>query len=286
MISDLPKELSTYYSNQYIDREKVSSFWEYTLLKIYSTAIKKGSGEDFLQWDIINSTIHLPNRIEVDYWYDALTRSPLWNCVFRYAIEDTDIGKPIRFSDNCKATPTSIQNAFHLLNIGEFNIHLCEYDVIIEIGAGYGSFYRMLRRIGYKKEYIIFDLCPMIILQKSYLESVSELENVDYLEKLFFCNKEDDLKEKMAVCSGRILVVGLWSLSEMPIDYREVLLKNISDTQNVDYFFAYQKEFQEYNNQKFFEEHFDKNRYLLLRREILHHDNNYYMIIKEKDDES
>ena len=281
MLSDLAKELSIYYSNSSIDRGKISSFWEYSLRKIYATAIKNNSGENFLQWDIINSTIHLPNREEVNSWYELLRKSPLWEGLFKRAIEDSAIGCPIRFNDDHRATPTSVQNAFHVLNMREFNIDICEYDVIIEIGAGYGSFYRMLRRIGYNKKYFIFDLQPMIILQKSYLESVSKAENINYLENLYFCKDEDSIKEKLDALSRRILVIGLWSLSEMPLKYREVVLKNTSHVKKVDFFIAYQDKFQEYDNHKFFKNYSNKRRYITLCKEIPYHDNNYYMIMKE-----
>ena len=286
MLSDLEKELSSYYSMNSIDCGIVSSFWDYSLRKIYATAIKNHSGENFLQWDIINSTIHLPNREEVNGWYELLRKSSLWESLFKDTIEDSDVGCPIKFADNCKASPTSVQNAFHILTMKNYYIDIYEYDAIIELGAGYGSLYRMLRRMKFNKKYIIFDLQPMIILQRSYLESVSEEENVDYFENLYFCTDENMLNEKIATINKRILVIGLWSLSEMPLKYRKVVLKNISNKQKVDFFIAYQDEFLEYDNAAFFNNFFDNKRYVTLCNEIPYHDNNYYMLLREIDDES
>ena len=72
----------------------------------------------------------------------------------------------------------------------------------------------------------------------------------------------------------------------MPLKYREVVLENISNTQNADYFIAYQNIFQEYDNQKFFKKLSNQRRCIMQCNDIPYHDDNYYMLMKEIDDES
>ena len=42
-------------------------------------------------------------------------------------------------------------------------------DVIVEFGGGYGSMCRLVRKLGFKGRYVIFDLRPILALQKYYL---------------------------------------------------------------------------------------------------------------------
>lgn len=235
-MKNLKEELLDYYSKYGIDRKKVSDFWEYALLKIYATAIQKETDENFLQWDIISSTIHLPNRIEVDAWYELLKTSAWWHNYLKIIIEDCNVGNPIRFRHDKRATPTSIQNAFHIMNMKLAKIDVNEYDVVIEIGAGYGSLCRMIKRCGYINSYIIFDLEPMNILQKIYLMNASEIENTDYLDNLLIWNDENKFKYLINETNKRILVMGLWSLSEMPLIYREELLNYFVNREGIDFF--------------------------------------------------
>jgi hypothetical protein len=50
---------------------------------------------------------------------------------------------------------------------------------IAEIGGGVGQFYAVLRALGYKGKYYIFDLAEVIEFQRKYLDRVTELTGLD-----------------------------------------------------------------------------------------------------------
>ena len=89
-----------------------------------------------------------------------------------------------------------------------------DFNTIVEIGGGYGNWYRLNRKIMKFKKWYIIDLPFVLDLQKWYLKN--EVNKIDRLR--FISSYETDFIQSNLVNKQNIdLVIGTHSLSEMSI---------------------------------------------------------------------
>lgn len=124
---------------------------------------------------------------------------------------------------------------------------LSRFANIIEFGGGYGNLSTIFRDLGFKGDYIIYDLPEFSALQKFYLKGngyLSAFPNTYFLQ--------DPEKVRTSVSNfdpDKTLFVAHWSLSESPLEVRENILSKLKSK---NYFICYQADFDGLDNKQYF----------------------------------
>jgi hypothetical protein len=119
------------------------------------------------------------------------------------------------FSDY-PTTMNRIQALSHLLTMGIMPEDLEKMDTIVELGAGIGDLADIVYKLGFKGKYIIYDFPEVGRIQKWYHDQLGHT-NVVHTDNL------DDLVDAD-------LMIATWSLTEMPLDLRDEVVKRIKNT--------------------------------------------------------
>ncbi len=211
-----------------------TSSWENNR-KVLCNLILNYDINNFLNWGVIQKTMFF-EAPEVEYKKVA-TNEKLIN-----SIKESKIGNPKPYFLNKETSGNLIHHAYSLSYFLDVST-LDSINRVIELGGGYGSMCRLFRNMQYKGEYIIFDLPEFCALQEFYIGSI----NKDYLNNTVFTSDVDYFKN---IKQGKgILLIATWSLSEMPLHLRDLLLKYI----NFDYcLIAFQSNFEDIDNIKYF----------------------------------
>jgi hypothetical protein len=139
------------------------------------------------------------------------------------ALQENWIGIPqqyqnvLRVSSDFDTSMQRVQNMAHLLICNFKPEDLSSYNSIVEIGAGYGDMCSLVHSLGFKGKYTIVDIPEVWPIQQFYL-------NKQGIEPHF--SFEDDN------VSHADLVIATWSLSETPIEYRDLLVPKIYNSKN------------------------------------------------------
>ncbi|MCM2282149.1 MAG: putative sugar O-methyltransferase [Bdellovibrionaceae bacterium] len=235
-------------------REKASSAaqdeWNSNLVKLRQYVQSKDV-RDFLNWDVIQQTMfHHPADTEYDYLQKSQFPKSL-------LIEDR-IGNPTPYYRDTSTSGNLVHTAYNLEMLVQRLPHrdLNAFDMIIEFGGGYGSMCRLTRKYGFKNKYVIFDLPDFNCIQKFFLSSALPAARIaqvpDQLQDspTLLTSELQTVSQARQRATGKVLVLATWSLSECPEQLREEFLK----ATNPDAFFiAFQKNFGEVDNMRFFE---------------------------------
>ena len=106
---------------------------------------------------------------------------------------------------------------------------------IIEFGGGYGGMCRLIRKMGFKGKYILYDLPELNLLQEYYLIKENCMENTVITNNFSIFNDKYDL------------LIATWSLSEIPLSIREKVAQSAKN-----FIMASQFEFAGIDNIKYF----------------------------------
>ncbi len=183
---------------------------------------------------------------------------------YRKAIIEDPTGNP----PACRFHPESSGNIIHhAYSLEQLLRHtkigfLNDIKNMYEFGGGYGSFIRLMRKMGYTGRVYSYDLPLFSELQKYFLGCLNLDHNISFINKI----------EKTEVD----LFVALWSISETPMKVRQEIFRNIKFKYCI---IAYQPHFEGINNADYFEgfqdrdlgikwhsyeiEHLKPNRYLI-----------------------
>ena len=135
-----------------------------------------------------------------------------------------------------------IHHSYHLLRFAEVTgVEVSAFNQVVEIGGGYGSMCRLISRLfGPDFEAVIFDLPEFSVLQRYFLRMVGvRARTVSNLRDIPAQNSQ----------TSRLLLA-TWSLSEMSIADRLPVLDAVGPCNG--YLIAFQSEFEEIDNTKFF----------------------------------
>lgn len=160
------------------------------------------SGEDlyaFINWPEIVNTMFVGNGPYTAREMDALVASPEW---LRYqpALREDALGKPP--TRDVWTSGNLIHQCYHLMQWeAETELHVEDLETIVEIGAGYGALCKIIRRLGFQGEYLIFDLPEFALLQEWYLSELG-----------ITATWASDMPAHMLTPD---LMIALWSLSEV-----------------------------------------------------------------------
>jgi hypothetical protein len=262
-----------------------TAFWQEICTALRRCA-ETGDPRDFLQWPPIVEAMQTSTTPTVIAAFLMLRRSPEWRAIWRPILRHPRYGHPPPFLPYPASNPITVQHAGHLYyfhkTLGE---HFFDADCVVEFGAGYGSMCRIARRLGFESSYFIFDLPPMLCVQRYFL-SLNGINSCydegDERVKLF----SDVLKLRRHLkCYGRqrIAIISTWALSEMPSGLRNDIEPILGFEGYNKALFAYQAEFAGINNRSYFSMIMQQHsRWEWRQSEIPYQPNNYYLFGSQK----
>ena len=202
----------------------------------------------FLRWPEVRATMFVVNSSYGSAELKALMSHQAWSERWSPLLREDPCGCPTPSRLAADISDNLIHHAYHLLMIEERLGDIEDFAEIVEFGGGYGSFPRLVRRLGVASRYHIHDLPEFAALQRYYLASVALRRGEPAIqEDVTWGSSIDELPTKGA--SSR-LFVALWSLSETPLRDREPWCDVIEECDGV--VVAFQGEFEDIDNRSWF----------------------------------
>jgi hypothetical protein len=204
----------------------------------------------FIDWDCIAQSMHVGNPPYIPQELEPLKQSPQWLSRWKPALREDDAGRPPRSQWRPTSSGNLIHHAYHVFRAEPvLGRPLESFSRIIEFGGGYGSFCRLAWRLGFSGRYVIFDFPEFAALQRYFLRGVGvPLAKPGETNGVHFTS---DLNELAAEGRNCDLFIGLWSISETPLEFRRRVLAAVGTASNV--LIASQRQFGEVDNGPFFD---------------------------------
>jgi len=182
-----------------------------------------------------------------------------WELKYREALT-IDCSLPSSQSKFFKDTnDNTIHHLYHITKYESFsNNNIDELEVIVEFGGGYGNMCRLVKKLGFKGIYIIYDGKELNFLQRFYLSynniNAVILEQKDHVlqpDNVYLVN-DMNLFSKLNLKTQKGLLLATWSLSEVSMNTREMFLSTPLISSFSEFLLAYQATFFENDNESFF----------------------------------
>ncbi|MCA2507561.1 MAG: hypothetical protein IM550_15915 [Microcystis sp. M54BS1] len=234
-----------------ISDSKISEAWRSYGDEIISS-LKENNPSEFLRFPRIAGTVH-PNQFGLSFQYlNYIFSSDKFTAAIQKALTESPVGKPFLDTSYPLSSPLLIQHGYHLIRLLEYtNINVLHLQSIVEFGGGYGSFFRLLKNLGYTNKYFIYDLPVMCAIQKFYLKNVFlPCPNTETLSNLKWLSGAASNVSDNVIDLDESLFMATWSLSECPYDLRQEFEPIISKFKYV--LIAYQPKFHDFNNVEYF----------------------------------
>lgn len=195
--------------------------------------ILKRDPHEFLSWGVLQKTMVASAPYVMDVELPAVR-----NAGWLPLITEDRAGRP-SLVPGTSTSANLIHHAYHALRFRAVTgLDPADFDHVVEIGAGYGSMCRLLYRLGRgRPTFTLFDLPEFSALQNYFLSRVGVPADLV---------QDPDLLAPSRRPQGRTLLVATWSLSEMPIARRNIILSAIGAVDA--YLFAFQDQFGEAQN--------------------------------------
>lgn len=225
-------------------------FWRTTceaLMRIAGT----GDPRYFMRWPPIAATMVTRTTRTAAGRYWRLRRAPQWRQVWAPAVLHPQHGHVPPFLPDPRTNAATVGHANHLRHYQAMTgSSLLAQDCIVEFGGGYGSMCRLARRLGFAGRYVIFDIPPILALQRYYLglhgidaEYAAEAPTV-------LCHSLADAARFM---QPQAVLMSTWALSEMPLSLRADIEPFLDDDRAVAALFAWQHHFEQVDNAAWFD---------------------------------
>ena len=201
--------------------------------------------QNFLRVEFIQKIFFLHNRLFVFFELLKLKEDTRWS-FYKNIITEDDIGDPVRYFLYFKSSGNKINHMYHLKIFSDFtNVNLKKIREVYEFGGGYGCMARMFSKINKKIKYTIFDTEYVNLIQYYYLKS--NCLNVGFKNEQF--RLINTIKKSKKNIKSSFFLAN-WSLSEIPLPYRN---KFINEIKKRDYFLiSFQQYFEGIDNLKYF----------------------------------
>lgn len=235
--------------------QSVAGEWA-TLAADISRSIKQASADSFLRLPPVAKTVHPRIRGRSRDYLRYVLASRRFSPELQQALTESPVGRPLVNPHYPLSSPLLVQHGYHLVRLLEAtDLDLAALRLVVDFGAGYGSFFRLLRNLGYRERYMIWDLPVMCALQRFYLRNVFPTGqggqppgNLEWL-----VSGEPTAPAVVGRhCAERqpSLFVATWSLSETPLGVRERIAPALAGFSHV--LCAYQRSFGEQDNLQYF----------------------------------
>ncbi|MCA2684014.1 MAG: hypothetical protein IM504_10475 [Microcystis sp. M038S2] len=237
--------------NFIISDSKISEAWRSYGDEIISS-LKENNPSEFLRFPRITGTVH-PNQFGLSFQYlNYIFSSDKFTAAIQNALTESPVGNPFLDPSYPLSSPLLVQHGYHLIRLLEYtNIDVLHLQEIVEFGGGYGSFFRLLKNLGYTNKYFIYDLPVMCAIQKFYLKNVFlPCPNTETLSNLKWLSGAASNVSDNVINLDESLFMATWSLSECPYDLRQEFEPIISKFKYV--LIAYQPKFHDFNNVEYF----------------------------------
>ena len=219
-------------------------------------ALRGGGVDQFLRLPPIAKTMHPRIRGRSRDYLRHVLGSDRFSAEFQRALTESPVGKPLVNPHYPLSSPLLIQHGYHLIRLLEATqIDLATLRLVVDFGGGYGGFCRLLRNLGYREKYLIWDLPVMCALQRFYLRNVfptaadgAAPPNIEWLTS--GDPGARDVVARNAAEREPSLFVATWSLSETPMTVREQIAPALEGFGHV--LLAYQRNFGETDNVAWF----------------------------------
>jgi hypothetical protein len=233
-------------------RATVEGEWA-TFTAEIGSALRLNGADQFLRLPPIAKTLHSRQRSQGRRYLNYLFRSKRFSPTLHKALTESPVGKPLVNPHYPLSSPLLVQHGYHLIRLLEStDFDLSRLRLVVDFGAGYGSFFRLLRNLGYRNRYVICDLPAMCALQRFYLRNVFPTDpgaqppaNLQWLSG----DLQAALQQETAQHSPS-LFIATWSLSEAPLTVRNEIAPAMAGFSYV--LCAYQRAFGSYNNAEYF----------------------------------
>jgi hypothetical protein len=215
---------------------------------------------EFLRWHAISGSMFVKHAGYIEQELKYLKSLPDWDSRWAEAIKECSTGHPIPYHLYPKSSANLIHHAYHWAQFEEkTGVGVNNIDFIFEFGGGYGSMCRLLYNLGFRGNYLLFDLPAFSALQKFFLKSIGvrvhSIDSFNKGEQGAICISElEQLKEILSERSGeeKSMFIATWSISEAPVGIRALILPFISRFNA--FLIAYQHQFKEVDNVAFFKD--------------------------------
>jgi len=219
--------------------------------------LAQGDRERFLHWPLIVGTMfYSPPPDELHY----LQGLPNWPFI-RKLIEDPGVGGA-DLDPGLRTNGNIVHHTYSILRFeNAIGYALAGDATILEVGGGYGNFCRLLLKRGFPGRYVIYDLPEFLQLQQWYLGRTLSLD------------EQKQVTYATALPDSADVVVGLWSISEMPFALRD-RIKALAPRY---FLIGYQQEFFGLDNVDYFKRWEQDGNYRWTHVAIPHIKDNYYL---------
>lgn len=177
----------------------------------------------FMRWPPVAATmVHGAAPVTLRMWW-MLRQSPAWRSVWQPALQHPQFGHPPPFLPMRSTNAMAIAHASHLFRFHrQQGVHLHNAACIIEFGGGFGSMCRLTRALGFRGKYIIFDLPPVLALQRYYLGLHGIAADARSDADVWLCPDLDDIMAWLGQeTPAGVSLMSTGALSEMPMAVRQ-----------------------------------------------------------------
>ncbi|MCB1166845.1 MAG: hypothetical protein KDK33_11865 [Leptospiraceae bacterium] len=211
----------------------------------------------FLRWDIIRHTMFVTEAPFVRRELSDLRKAG----ISANDLKEDDIGSPEQLRKHPYTSANLVHHRYHIQQFESVAGHsIDDYSSIVEFGGGYGSLCRLALRKGFRGRYIIFDLPEFNVIQYIFLTLAgipvamedSERPMAEESKAVMLFSSPRLLQTYLSTAGGPSLLIATWSLSETSLDFRSRFLRDAGEFEG--YLIAFQKQFNEVDNEQFFHE--------------------------------
>jgi hypothetical protein len=232
---------------------EASDFWQGICGELHRLATTDDP-RYFMRWPPIGATmVHGAGPTTLRALW-IMYRSPTWRAQWRPALWHTQHGHPPPFAPMPSTNAMAIEHASHLWRFHRHQgFFLHDTDCIVEFGGGFGSMCRLAHALGFRGQYIIFDLPPVLALQRYYLGLHGIEADDSGNANVWLCSSLDSIMARVSGTSlERVSLMSTWALSEMPMAVRR-RIEPFFELEAADKaLFAYQPSFEGTDNRDYF----------------------------------
>jgi hypothetical protein len=210
----------------------------------------------FLTWEVVTGSMFVGNRPFVDIELSYLMKRPDWKSLWEGVLQEDPAGTPKPYKGYRQSSGSRIHQTYHLCRFQEeTGLPVHRFPLVVEFGGGYGSLCRLVHKLGFMGQYVIFDLPEFVALQKFYLGSLGmpliEVKDASQGGQGILCTSDPAVLGSVAQQQG--LFIATWSLSETESTFREQIITLPAVDGAAAYLIAYQRDFEGIDNPRFFD---------------------------------
>ena len=283
LVDDLRHEIRVMPEPKAVADSAAESAWMANRTTLRKCILEEDPRE-FLTWDVVTGSMFVGNRPFIDSELRYLMGRPDWKHVWEDILEEDTAGAPKPFKAFRRSSGNRIHQAYHLARFEqETGLSVSRFPLIVEFGGGYGSLCRLVHKLGFKGQYVIFDLPEFAALQKFYLGSLAlpliEAKDISAGRRGILCTSDSAVLGSFDSRRAHTeLFIATWSLSETDPAFREQIISLPAIGDATAYLMAYQRDFGGVDNPRFFDEwRASKPGIHWVHSEIAHMPGNYYL---------